>query len=80
MFDVTLGDNFQYQSQFVDTDNTHQWDQRDNVHVLIIDNRGKLDTSNVIWGQVFYLFLKEAKKKTKQNTLSEQFQNPIVKS
>lgn len=31
MFDVTLTDNFQYQSQSFDTDNFPQWDQRKSV-------------------------------------------------
>jgi len=35
MFDVTLTDNCQYQSQAVDTENICWWDERKNV--LIID-------------------------------------------
>jgi hypothetical protein len=33
VFDITLTDNFQYQSQIVDTENTTPWDQRTNVQI-----------------------------------------------
>ena len=41
MFVVTLTDNFQYQSQFLDIDNISLWDQKKNIQQIELKYCGK---------------------------------------